>query len=400
MLLRSKLSTQRADEDRRRAGAHVEPHPDGSARGPAAVEFLARAFFGRPDVAAGIEVPAGTRIQFTGSARDAFGRLCGVRGVGVDPWQLYRGLLKSAGGSIMTGPASGRIELSAVGAASGALAFAQQAAAVRDALDEIVAFDWPRSGVFWMAATRLIPAPDMRARRYWLAASGVMENDEVPESGEGVRSPDGGSSGWLYADLQVTNEHRPTILLSFERWLNNGGMELSAWISGRLRLWHDSLDQEVAALLTGSAVRTNPGMFDAAHFASAVSAINRQTIGGAPLGSSRPVALCGENRRAFMSAVPGPARATGDEAAVLSRVVYSASVDPDFLALVHPQFMPAALAYLGQLEPRAVLGPYAGVRSAGRGNSDAGACVYQHRSVPGLVLDDAGKAVGVVRMTL
>ena len=185
---------------------------------------------------------------------------------------------------------------------------------------------------------------------------------------------------------------RKDLALSFERTVNLGGLELASWIRARMMLWNDGLDVAVAELLTDAKVRTNMGAFDAMHFSAAVAALNRQTIGGVPLGSSRPIALCGENRRALMHAVPGPARSTGDESAVLSTVVYSASVEPDFLALVHPDHMPAAVSYLGTIEPRVNLGDGNGAPA------DLGAVVYSHRSAPGLIVDADDKAVGVVRM--
>ena len=175
---------------------------------------------------------------------------------------------------------------------------------------------------------------------------------------------------------------------------------MSSWISGRLRLWHDTLDRQVATLLTSAKVATNAGMFDADHFSAATAALNTRLLGGVPLGSSMPVAICGENRRALMSAVPGPRQAAGDESAVLSAVTYSASVDPDTLVLIHPDHLPVGLAYSGAgIEPRAVLGPFSGVTGAGPGDTaDRGACVYQHRSAPGLLTDSDGNAVGAIRM--
>ena len=110
--------------------------------------------------------------------------------------------------------------------------------------------------------------------------------------------------------------------------------------------------------------------------------------------------MAGEARRGLLSAVPGPAHATGDESALLSRIEFSASVDPDFLALVHPMFMPVAIAGLGgRLDPRAAVGSFAGVMQDGA-MSDRAAVVYQDISDPALCVDADGAAVGVVRMVM
>lgn len=73
--------------------------------------------------------------------------------------------------------------------------------------------------------------------------------------------------------------------------MNVGGVELAAWMSGRIALWHDALEREVAELLTGAAVRTSARAFGGEHFSSAVSDLNRQTLGGAVFGSSRPILI-------------------------------------------------------------------------------------------------------------
>ena len=390
---RSQRAEIRDADARLFASGEVRPIPRGEyPEGAAAVECLLSQFLGRPDVARGVEVsgaPARAALS-----RDSLALVAGVTGQGADPWTVYQTLLRTQeAGSIIT-------DRVAFAAAPGALGAGSQAAALRDALDMILAFDWPRAGQFWRAATRMMLSPDMRPRRWWVASSGASEQDEIPESGSAERSPDGGSGGWCSVDLRVTNGHREELLLSYERFLNNGGIELSSWISGRLRLWHDTLDRQVATLLTSAKVATNAGMFDADHFSAATAALNTRLLGGVPLGSSMPVAICGENRRALMSAVPGPRQAAGDESAVLSAVAYSASVPGDFLVLIHPHHLPVGLAYSGAgVEPRAVLGPFSGVTGTGPGDTaDRGVCVYQHRSAPGLLTDSDGNAVGAIRM--
>ena len=369
--------------------------PEGPVQNPgAAVDLVTRAWFGRPDVADAIGVPAADRVQFVGAGRDSLARVAGILGRDASPDVMWSG---AVGDGFDTREA--RVALMMAGT-PGALPVGGLPAAVRDSVDRIIRHDWMRSGSFWRAAVRTIAAPDFRNRRWWFALSGVSQNERIPEGGAPFADPQGGGASWMHSDLQVTNDRRSKVLLSFERVVNAGGIEGSAWMSAQIALWHDRLDQEIVALLGGGAVRTNAGTFNAAHFAAAVSAVNRQTVGGVTLGSSRPVALAGENRRALMSAVPGPARASGDEAAVLSSVVYSAAVDPDFLALVHPAFMPCAVGYLGQIEPMASMGQMVRMSDAGVGGRrfDEAACVYQHRSDPALCLDSDDNAVGAVRM--
>ena len=380
----------RAEDERRAAAGEVHLLPGGPVGGAAAVELMTRAYFGRPDVAATVELPAGQRVQFAGRGRDALGRIAGVGGPGVDPWQLWRVAvrphlnLSAAGllGEVSAQPAGGL------------------PAALRGTLDTIVRHDWQRSGSWWMAASMVIDGIDYRSRRHWIAQASVQDSEIVPEAGEAPHSPDGGARGWMYSDLQV-QPRKETTLLSRQRVFNVGGVELGAWISAKLALWHDALDRQVADLLTTSAaVRTDAGTFDAAHFSAAVAALNRQTVGGVPLGSSRPILLAGEARRGLLSAVPGPAHASGDESALLSRIEFSASVDPDFLAVVHPAFQPCAIAGLGgRLDPRAQVGSFAGVMQDGA-MSERGAVVYVDRSDPALCVDADGAAVGVVRMVM
>ena len=384
---RAQRETIRAEDERRAAAADVHLLPGGPVDGAAAVELLTRSYFGRPDVAATVQTPR--RVEHAGRGRDALARVAGLGGQGCDPWQLWLGAVEGA---------QYRLSSSLLGEVS-----AQPAgglpAAVREALLLIVRHDWARSGAFWMAASMVVDGIDFRPRRHWIAQASVQDSEIVPEAGEPPHSPDGGASGWMYADLQVAQRKEST-LLSRQRVFNVGGVELGAWVSARLALWHDGLDQQVASLLASAPVRTVQGLFDAGHFAAAVAAVNTQKVGGVVLGSSRPILLAGENRRALMSAVPGPARASGDEAAVLSSVVYSASVPADFLCLIHPMFQPCAVAGLGgRLDPMAALGKYAGVRQDGA-MSERGAVVYQDRSDPALCLDSKGNAVGVVRMVM
>lgn len=377
----------RAEDERREAAGAIHLLPGGPVNGAAAVELMTRAYFARPDVAATIELPAGQRVQFAGLGRDSLARVAGVGGPGVDPWQLWLGAVE--------GPRY-RLSMGLIGEVS---AQPEQglSAAVRDTLDTIVRHDWARSGAFWMACAMVIDGIDYRPRRHWIAQASVQDSEIVPEAGEAAHSPDGGASGWMYSDLQV-QPRKETTLLSRQRVFNVGGVELGAWVSAKLALWHDALDRQVAALLTDAAVRTNSGAFTAAHFSEAVAALNTQKVGGVPLGSSRPILLAGEARRGLLSAVPGPAHATGDESALLSRIEFSASVDPDFLAVIHPIFMPCAIAGLGgRLDPRAQIGAFAGVMQDGK-MSERGAVVYQDRSDPGLCVDGDGNAVGVVRM--
>ena len=381
-----------ADERRRAEGSEIVALAAGPLGGPPAAELVCRAWFARPDAAATMGVVEGQRVQFDGRPRDALARVAGITGQGADPWFVYQ--MAERSGVIITGPV-GRIDLSMTGRP---LTSSGLPAALRDALDTILTYDWRRSGSWWQAASTVIDSIDFRPRRFWIAQGSVQDAEIVPEAGEAPHSPDGGAAGWVYADLQV-RQRKETLLLSRQRMINVGGVELGSWVSARLMLWHDGLDRAVADLLTNAAVRTNQGTFDAAHFASAVAALNTQKVGGVPLGSSRPILLAGEARRALMSAVPGPARASGDEAAVLSRVVYSASVDPDFLCLVHPEHAPCAIGGLGgRLDPQAAVGSFAGVRLQDGAMSERGAMVAQDRSDPALCVDGDGNAVGVVRM--
>ena len=390
---RAKRDRLIADERRRDEGSEIVALAAGPLGGPPAAELLARVWFARPDAAATMGVVEGQRVQFDGRPRDALARVAGITGQGADPWFVYQ--MAERSGTIETGPV-GRIDLSMTGRP---LTSSGLPAALRDALDTILTYDWRRSGAFWMAASVAIDSIDYRSRRFWIAMGSVQDSEIVPEAGEAPHSPDGGAAGWVYADLQV-RQRKETLLLSRQRMINVGGVELSSWISARLALWHDGIDREVAALLATAPVRTVQGAFTAAHFGEAVAALNTQKVGGVPLGSSRPIAICGENRRALMSAVPGPARATGDEAAVLSRVVYSASVPGDFLALVHPDHMPIVVGALGgRLDPQAAVGSFAGVMQDGAA-SMRGALVAQDRSDPALCLDGGGAAVGVVRMVM
>ena len=381
-----------ADEGRRADGSAIVALAAGPLGGPPAAELVCRAWFARPDAAEAIGVVEGQRVEFSGRPRDALARVAGITGQGADPWFVYQ--MAERSGTIVTGPV-GRVDLSMTGRP---LTSSGLPAALRDALDSIVRVDWRRSGAFWRASAMMIDGIDYRPRRFWLAQGSVQDAEITAEAGEPVHSPDGGGGGWRYADLQVRRRREET-LLSRTRMINVGGVELSSWISARLALWHDGLDRQVADLLaTSAAVRTNAGGFDAEHFASAVAGLNRQMVGGVPLGSSRPIALCGEGRRVLMSAVPGPARATGDEAAVLSRVVYSASVDPDFLCLVHPEHAPLVIGGLGgRLDPEAAVGAFAGVMQDGEA-SMRGAVVSQDRSDPALCVDGETKCVGAVRM--
>ena len=271
------------------------------------------------------------------------------------------------------------------------------AAAVRDSIDRIARHDWARSGQFWRAATREITAPDMRRRRHFFAASGSATSEIAAEGGAAVQGPPaGGGAAWMHTDLEVTRRVEQ-FNVTDERTLAVGGVELAAWMSAAIKLWNDQLDQEVATLLTGAAVRTSAGGFTDVRLSAAVSELNRQRLGGVVLGSSRPVAICGEGRRGILSVVPGAARSSGDQTAILSAVEYSASVPEDFVCIVHPAFLPIAISYLHQLEPGFAAGRSAQGESMQPGR-DMSAVVYQLRSSPALVLDDNDAAVGVVRM--
>ena len=377
-----------ADEQRRAAASAVVPLTAGPVHGPAGAELLLRAWFGRPDAAAALGVVEGQRVEYSGLGRDALARVAGVSGAGADPWTMYceaiRGRTIHAGG----------VSLSAVIPVASDLLPATMATAI----EQLIRHDWRRRGQFWRAAARVVVSPDMRPRRFRFMSGTAFDSAYSPEAGAPIESHDAGTSGWRYADLHVKS-WREEVLVSRVGMIDGGGLELGAWMSGAMVLWNDQLDRQVAELLTGAAVATVQGTFGADHFSEAVSALNRQKVGQAPLGSSRPIALCGENRRALMSAVPGPARASGDESAVLSQVVYSASVDPDFLAVVHPEFLPLAVASLpGRgLDPQAAVGGFAGVKSE-RVASERGAVCYQDRSDPGLCIASSGSCAGAVRL--
>ena len=379
--------SQIADSNRRQLeGSEVHALADGRLGGPPAVELLTRAYFGRPDVAAGLEVAR--RVEFSGLGRDSLARVAGIGGQGVDISRLWSAAVQGSRFGLSGG----------VGGEVSALGHDDLPAAVRNSLDVILTYDWRRSGSWWRSASMLIDAIDYRSRRFWIAMGSVQDAQITPEAGEPVHSPDGGSGGWVYADLQA-RQRKESVLLSRQRMVNVGGVELAAWISARMMLWHDGLDQQVAALLATAPVRTVQGMFTAAHFSEAVAALNRQKVGGVPLGSSRPITLCGEARRGIMSAIPGPAHASGDQSALFDRIEYSASVDPDFVCLIHPQHAPIAVGAPGmRIDPDVEVGSYAGVMQDGEA-SMRGALVAQDRSDPALCVDGDSKAVGVVRLT-
>ena len=389
----------RAEDERRAAAGEVHLLPGGPVGGAAAVELMTRAYFGRPDVAATVELPAGQRVQFAGRGRDALGRIAGVGGPGVDPWQLWRVAvrphlnLSAAGllGEVSAQPAGGL------------------PAALRGTLDTIVRHDWQRSGSWWMAASMVIDGIDYRSRRHWIAQASVQDSEIVPEAGEAPHSPDGGARGWMYSDLQV-QPRKETTLLSRQRVFNVGGVELGAWISAKLALWHDALDRQVADLLTTSAAGPNGrrARSTAAHFwrggrgsqhGKRSAAYRSGPAGRSLIWPARIGARC-------MSAVPGPARATGDEAAVLSRGSsllgvsrYRAISWRWSIRRSHADALSAALG--GRLDPQAA-GRLIRGRDAGRGGVGcAGALVARGSKRSGAVSSMAdGAAVGVVRMVM
>ena len=387
-----------ADAERRRVESEVRPHPDGPVFGAAAVALLTSAFFGRPDVAAGVEVPAGQRVAFTGAGRDALARVAGITGRGAGPDLAWAGVLAEAGGAGIDTTLIGgeRVTFGAAAGAAGAAGRgASLPATVEDSLREILRHDWERSGAFWMACTRMIRTTDFRSRIYRMAMSGAASSDVVAEGLSPVRAADS-AAGWLDATMAVVRR-RNDLSLSYERWISVGGAELSAWLQTRLALWNDEIDAAVAEVIGGLAVRTVAGTFDDGHWDKAITAVNRQTVGEAVLGASLPIAVVGENRRAgALSLTP---RAEGDRGAALARVECSAVVDPDFAAVVHPRFMPCAISHLREsLMPIAAMGP--AVKGDGGARSDLGACVMQDRSAPALILDADDQAVGVVRLTV
>ena len=386
----------RADAERRRVESEIRQVAPVTGR--PAVRLLVHAFFGRPDVP--VEVPANQRAQFSGAGRDALAAVAGIAGLGASPDVAWSGVLAGRGGAgVNTQSTGGIVKLGMGGGAAGAAGASTASslpAAVEDSLREILTADWQRSGSWWMAATRLIRTTDFRDRIWRVAMSGASVSEVASESASPVQDADVGSSGWLAAQLQV-KRLRSDVSLSYERWVSGGGLELGQWLQGRLTLWHDEIDAQVAALLGGAAVRTVAGTYDDDHWDKAVTALNRQTIGGAVLGASRPIAVVGENRRGVaLSLAP---RAEGDRGATLERVEVSASVPADFAAVVHPRMPPCAISHLHDtLVPIAAMGP--AVKGEGGARSDLGAVVMQDRSAPALITDADDQAVGVVRLTV
>ena len=394
---RDQLSAQASrQQDRENA---VRPHPDGIVVGRPAVELLIREFFARPDVARGVDLGTVPRAVNRGPSRDALARCAGIEGPDADPATLWLRVARERSG---WNTSDARVELQFAGGSAGVRPASGLVAAVRDSLDRILTHDWQRSGAFWMAATMLLDCPDHRRRRWWIASAGTQVNEEAVEGGgPAPMNPLGGGPGWRHATVQVDNSRRQWLSLSLERLISAGGVELSTWAATQIAIWHDDLDRQTAALLEDGAVRTLAGGFDDLHLSAATAALNRQTLGSIPLGSSRPVMLAGEARRGIMAAVPGPAHAEGDQSALFSRIEYSASVPEDFCALIHQDFMPVALGYKGELEPQMAVGRVAGTPegvSPMGGQRDSMAIIYQHRSDPALLLDGAGKATGVVRL--
>ena len=333
--------------------------------------------------------------QFSGLGRDALAAVAGLAGAGADPSAAWRQLLHESGAAgIDTTPTGGIVKLGMGAGAAGAVTRAATfPASVEDSLRMIVQHDWERAGTFWRTCTRVVRAPDFRSRDWRVAMSGASSSEVAQESGSPSFDASPGA-GWLSASLQV--KRRPTsTTLSYERWISVGGLELGQWLQGQIALWHDAIDAQVAALLAGASVRTVAGTYDDDHWDKAITALNRQTVAGATLGASKPIAVVGENRRGIaLSLAP---RAEGDMGSLLSRVECSATVDPDFAAVIHPNFMPCMLAHMrDDLTPIAAMGP--AVRGEGGARSDLGAVVAQDRSAPALTVDSDGNVPGAVRM--
>ena len=384
-----------ADEERRRLDSEIRQVAP--ITGPAAVALLTSAFFGRPDVL--VEVPEAQRAAFSGAGRDALAAVAGIAGRGASPDVAWAGVLAGRGGAGVNTTPTGGIVFAASGGAAGAAGAVGRAAtfpaSVEDSLRMIVTHDWTRGGELWRACTRVVRAPDFRPRDWRVAMSGASSSEVAQESG----SPSfdaGPGAGWLSASLQV--KRRPTsTTLSYERWVSDGGIELGQWLQGQVSLWHDALDSECAALLGGAAVRTVSGTYDDDHFDKAIALLNRQTVAGATLGASKPIAVVGENRRGI--ALGLAPRAEGDMGSLLSRVECSAVIDPDFAVLIHPRFMPCMLAHMrADLTPIAAMGP--AVKGDGGTRSDLGAVVAQDRSAPALTVDSDGNVPGAVRLTV
>ena len=137
----------------------------------------------------------------------------------------------------------------------------------------------------------------------------------------------------------------------------------SNWVSGYRVRSHSGTMRSIragcAALLAGASVRTVAGTYDDDHWDKAITALlNRQTVAGATLGASRPVAMV---RR--KSAGGSLCRSHLAQRAIWGRGAQLASsaravVDPDFAAVIHPRFMPCMLAHMrDDLTPVVAMGP-------------------------------------------
>ena len=272
--------------------------------------------------------------------------------------------------------------------------------AVRDAATVLLDHDWGERGRLWRAATRLIETRNTQNTRVFVASSGGVSLESFADAGEPATS-DPDFQDWPYVDLKYQSpdpDRGEKFFPTFERLLNGGLEQIGSWLAGVVAGWNDDFDQLAVTALAGAPEDDGAG-FDAAHLASAISALNRQTINGRTLGSARAILLCGEDRRGIVGAmVPGAARSAGDDTRVVSAVEYSSAVDPNTMIVIHPRCRPLAVGHIGGLEPRVDFGQ---LNDGPDGSAATGVLLRLTATDPALIQTDADPRVGVgaVRLT-
>ena len=325
--------------------------------------------------------------------RELFGVILGARfGSGYDVGAMMFDILDDAdraefGGDLAA--AAGLRPASALGVAS------------RDGMQMVLMDEWGRSGLFWRAAVRVVPLPNFRPHRLWVNRSAAVQAEPLPETLPPRLDLEGAES-WPQADVEV-EERASKLVLSRKRATNSGFAELAAHIGASVATWHDRLDRLVAVALDGAPEVA--GTLDTGVLASAVTAVNSQTIGALPLGSDGGMAtvLAGEGtRRDVLAAQYGSPSAEGDRQALIREVVYSAAVDGTKAYVRHGRFAPVVLAVLSdgaEFMPKIAYGKSAGIRDAAGMVSRLGVNVRADFSDPRL-LKVGALGVGAVKLDI
>ena len=339
------------------------------------------------------EVPRGVRRRALRAMapRELFGAIIGARyGPGFDVAAMLTDVLDDAM----------QAELSSSGAV-GLRPASALGAATRDGMQMVLMDEWGRSGQFWRSAVRVVSLPNFRPYRLWVNRSAAVQSEPIPETLP-PRLDLAGAESWPQADVEV-EERASKLVLSRKRGTNSGFSELAAHVSAAAASWHDRLDRLVAEALDGAPEVA--GTLDTGVLASAVTAVNSQTIGGLPLGSDggMAVALAGEGaRRDVLAAKYGSPSAEGDRQALIREVVFSAVVDGTKAYVRHGRFVPivvGALSEGAEFMPKIMYGRSAGVRETDGTSARLGVNVRADFSNPQL-LKVGALGVGAVRLTL